>query len=153
MDNLAVTSTPKQPPPQLSDEKRRSTKKVKLRFNNDSPVFMDTEDQPDPSLISQVPDTPSSAVPAEPNSPPAQPKQPSFKDKLLDGNLSCEEEEEEIPFSQNDVTIDLTGPILTINFATHVLETLHRRMGHAVVIKLLGRSIGYSLLRSQLQHL
>ena len=148
METPAITSTPKQPPPQLSDEKKRSAKKVRVFFAHDSPVSMDTEDTQDPSLVSQVPATQGSSDP-----PPSPPPQASFKDKLLDGGASFEEEEEDFPLSQDDVVFYFNGPIPAINFAVHVLDSLHRWMGYAVVIKLLGKTLGYRLLRSQLQHI
>ncbi|KAI9124541.1 hypothetical protein K1719_004463 [Acacia pycnantha] len=75
---------------------------------------------------------------------------PSFKDKLLN---SSEEEEEDIVLQQGDVSIGLNGQIPTVNFATHVIDTLNKRMGLAVVVKLLGRKIGFRHLRSQLHAL
>ena len=82
---------------------KRSAKKVKLRFANDSPVSMDTEDTTDPSLISQIPDTPTSTAPPHPDPPPPPPKQPFFKDKLLDGSFACEEEDEDIILVEEDM--------------------------------------------------
>ncbi|KAI9102148.1 hypothetical protein K1719_023658 [Acacia pycnantha] len=80
-------------------------------------------------------------------------KVPSFKDKLL--NNSCpdtlEEAEDDLVLHEGDVSIGLTGSIPTVDFATHVLETLNQKMGLAVVIKLMGRKIGFRQLRSRLQ--
>ncbi|KAI9126543.1 hypothetical protein K1719_002139 [Acacia pycnantha] len=76
------------------------------------------------------------------------PKVPSFKDKLLN---SSEEEEEDLVLNQGDVSIGMNGQIPTVNFASHVIETLNKKMGLTVVVKLLGRKIGFRYLRSQLQ--
>ncbi|KAI9097663.1 hypothetical protein K1719_025434 [Acacia pycnantha] len=79
-------------------------------------------------------------------------KVPSFKEKLLnlDSNAT-EDEQDDISLQQGDVSIGLNGNIPTVDFAEHVKETLNRKMGLAVVIKLLGRKIGYRQLRTQLQ--
>ncbi|KAI9075737.1 hypothetical protein K1719_042223 [Acacia pycnantha] len=82
-------------------------------------------------------------------------KAPSFKDKLLnsDPNKPNEETGEDITLGQGDVSIGLNGNIPTVNFASHVLDTLNKKMGLAVVVKLLGRRVGYRHLRNQLQNL
>ncbi|KAI9088605.1 hypothetical protein K1719_029719 [Acacia pycnantha] len=81
-------------------------------------------------------------------------KVPSFKDKLLNlDSKTSEEEDDDIVLKQGDVSIGLNGSIPTVDFASHVLDTLNRKMGLAVVIKLLGRRIGYRPLRTQLQNL
>ncbi|KAI9089167.1 hypothetical protein K1719_029446 [Acacia pycnantha] len=54
------------------------------------------------------------------------PKIPSFKDKLLN---SSEEEDEDIVLKQGDVTIGLSGKIPMVDFTTHVIETLNKKMG------------------------
>ncbi|KAI9086987.1 hypothetical protein K1719_031148 [Acacia pycnantha] len=82
-------------------------------------------------------------------------KAPSFKDKLLnsDPNKPNEETGEDITLGQGDVSIGLNGNIPTVNFASHVLDTLNKKMGLAVVVKLLGRRVGYRHLRNQIQNL
>ncbi|KAI9102976.1 hypothetical protein K1719_023415 [Acacia pycnantha] len=40
-----------------------------------------------------------------------------------------EEEEEDIVLNQGDVSIDLNGKIPTVDFASHVIETLNQKMG------------------------
>ncbi|KAI9088280.1 hypothetical protein K1719_030001 [Acacia pycnantha] len=79
-------------------------------------------------------------------------KVPSFKEKLLNlDSKATEEEQDDITLQQGDVSIGLNGNIPTVDFAEHVKETLNRKMGLAVVIKLLGRKIGYRQLCTQLQ--
>ncbi|KAI9098006.1 hypothetical protein K1719_025777 [Acacia pycnantha] len=78
------------------------------------------------------------------------PKIPSFKDKLLNHS---EEEDEDIVLNQGDVSIGLNGKVPTVDFASHVIDTLNKKMRLSVVVKLLGRKIGYRYLRSQLQSL
>ncbi|KAI9077315.1 hypothetical protein K1719_040759 [Acacia pycnantha] len=112
---------------------------------------------PSPSSPEMVPESPlpiqeQGILMAENNN--ANPKVPSFKDKLLNYDSNPPEEEEpELILQQGDVAISLNGSIPTVDFATHVLETLNQRMGLAVVVKLLGRKIGHRYLRTQLQSL
>ncbi|KAI9091954.1 hypothetical protein K1719_027889 [Acacia pycnantha] len=116
----------------------------------DSPVLS----PPSPEV---VPETPlpmqeQDILMAENNN--ASPKVPSFKDKLLNSDSNPPEEEEpDLILQQGDVAIGLNGSIPTVDFATHVIETLNQRMGLAVVVKLLGRRIGHRYLRTQLQTL
>ncbi|KAI9093163.1 hypothetical protein K1719_027177 [Acacia pycnantha] len=76
---------------------------------------------------------------------------PSFKDKLLNVDLNpMEEEDKDIVLNQGDVSLSMNGKIPTVDFASHVIETLNKKMGLAVVVKLLGRKIGFRhLLRFQ----
>ncbi|KAI9080164.1 hypothetical protein K1719_037842 [Acacia pycnantha] len=114
------------------------------------------------SLVSHVPETQMSLELTPSQDTPmgddivvaAEPKVPSFKDKLLntDSNPMLEDDED-IVLEQGDVSIGLNGMIPTVDFATHVLDTLNKKMGLTVVVKLLGRKIGYHYLRSQLQSL
>ncbi|KAI9113085.1 hypothetical protein K1719_015610 [Acacia pycnantha] len=81
-------------------------------------------------------------------------KAPSFKEKLLNlDSKAAEEEDDDIVLNHGDISIGVTGNIPTVDFANHVLETLNKKMGLAVVVKLLGRRIGYRQLRSQLQNI
>lgn len=66
---------------------------------------------------------------------------------------SVPEADEEICLQSGDVRLGMNGDIPTIDFAEHVLETLNRRMGFSVVVKLLGWTIGFWPLRSRLQSL
>ncbi|KAI9075034.1 hypothetical protein K1719_042984 [Acacia pycnantha] len=69
---------------------------------------------------------------------------PSFKDKLLNvDNAPTDEEEDDIVLNQGDVSIGLHGKIPIVDFASHVIETLNKKMGLTVVVKLLGRKIGF----------
>ncbi|KAI9126827.1 hypothetical protein K1719_002423 [Acacia pycnantha] len=80
--------------------------------------------------------------------------QPSFKDKLLNSDSKASgEEDDDLVLQQGDVSIGLNGNVPTVDFASHVLETLNQKMGLAVVIKLMGRRIGYRQLRMKLQNL
>ncbi|KAI9093914.1 hypothetical protein K1719_026912 [Acacia pycnantha] len=81
-------------------------------------------------------------------------KVPSFKDKLLNSGTNFSlDEEDDIVIQQGDVSIGLNGSIPTVDFATHVLEALNKKIGLAVVVKLMGRRIGYRLLRTHLQNM
>ncbi|KAI9084807.1 hypothetical protein K1719_033213 [Acacia pycnantha] len=81
-------------------------------------------------------------------------KTSSFKDKLLNlDSKAPEDEDDDIVLKQGDVSIGLNGNIPTVDFANHILETLNKKMGLAVVVKLLGRKIGYRQLRTQLQNI
>ncbi|KAI9119110.1 hypothetical protein K1719_009785 [Acacia pycnantha] len=79
---------------------------------------------------------------------------PSFKDKLLNSNSkSTNDEDDDIHLKQGDVSIGFNDNIPTVDFANHVKETLNRRMGLVVVVKLLRRKIGYRQLCTQLQNI
>ncbi|KAI9074609.1 hypothetical protein K1719_043450 [Acacia pycnantha] len=92
--------------------------------------------------------------PMEEDSTAAVPKAPSFKDKLLNGNSDSRiDDEEDIVLNQDDVSIGSDGKIPTINFASHVINILNKRMDLTVVVKLLGKKIGYRYLLSKLQSL
>ncbi|KAI9079071.1 hypothetical protein K1719_038979 [Acacia pycnantha] len=153
------------PPPHPGED--QSPKRAKINEDQASDVVMEadqplelgsTESHVPESLLSErVPETQMSPAPpssqdvlmGDDNAMEAA-RIPSFKDKLLN---SSEEEEEDIALQQGDVSIGLNGQIPTVNFATHVIDTLNKRMGLAVVVKLLGRKIGFRHLRSQLQSL
>ncbi|KAI9070917.1 hypothetical protein K1719_047118 [Acacia pycnantha] len=80
--------------------------------------------------------------------------QPSFKDKLLNSDSKASgEEDDDLVLQQGDVSIGLNGNVPTVDFASHVLETLNQKIGLAVVVKLVGRRIGYRQLRMKLQNL
>ncbi|KAI9096026.1 hypothetical protein K1719_026173 [Acacia pycnantha] len=73
-------------------------------------------------------DVPMSDGHAEPD-----PKAPSFKDKLLNTDTQIlDDEEEDLVLQQGDVSIGLNGNVPTVNFASHVLETLNQKMGPAI---------------------
>lgn len=78
---------------------------------------------------------------------------PSFKDKLLHATTSSTEEDDEIQLGKEDVTLGLNKGIPTINFSKKVLEVLNKKMGFAIVVKLLSRTVGYRALRTQLQNI
>ncbi|KAI9097692.1 hypothetical protein K1719_025463 [Acacia pycnantha] len=85
---------------------------------------------------------------------PTAPKIPSFKDKLLNSDSNpSREDEDDITLPQGDVSIGLNRKIPTVDFASHVIDTLNKKMGLTVVVKLLGRKIGYCHLRMHLQSL
>ncbi|KAI9078224.1 hypothetical protein K1719_039838 [Acacia pycnantha] len=154
------------PPPHPGED--QSAKRAKHDETSFQDANMEADHSPESSLeVSQplssevVPETPLADVP-----PPAQDvkmsdnnddidsKMPSFKDMLLNSeSQSIDDEDEDITLHQGDVSIGLTGNIPTVDFADHVIETLNKKMGLAVVVKLLGRKIGYRQLRTQLQNL
>ncbi|KAI9086614.1 hypothetical protein K1719_031208 [Acacia pycnantha] len=126
----------------------------------ESPEFVPADAFGSEYQISElVPDTPLTSVPVqevqmEENNDNSCVKIPSFKDKLLNSDSrNPEVEDDDIVLSQGDVSIGLNGNIPTVDFSSHVIEVLNKKMGLAVVVKLLGRKIGYRQLRSQLQNL
>ncbi|KAI9086215.1 hypothetical protein K1719_031669 [Acacia pycnantha] len=159
------------PPPHPGED--QSSKRAKIDEGMSSDAIMEADQSPDPNLMEThvSPSSPSELVPETQmqmaSDPPTlhdvqmggvtaedNPRIPSFKDKLLNSDFSSsEEEEDDIILNQGDVSIGLNGQIPTVNFATHVIDTLNKRMSLAVVVKLLGRRIGYRHLRSQLQSL
>ncbi|KAI9076054.1 hypothetical protein K1719_041988 [Acacia pycnantha] len=78
---------------------------------------------------------------------------PSFKYELLNVETDNQEEVEEVVLGQGDVVLGMNGGIPTVNFTNHVLDTLNKGMGLAIIVKLLGRTIGYCQLRRQLQNI
>lgn len=80
---------------------------------------------------------------------------PSFRDMLMNSGEGGDgvEEEDDLVLRSEDVILGMNGSIPTIDFATHVLEALNKKMGFTVVVKLLGRRIEYRHLRSRLQSL
>ncbi|KAI9079931.1 hypothetical protein K1719_038177 [Acacia pycnantha] len=81
-------------------------------------------------------------------------KVPSLKETLLNlDSKGTDDEQDDITLKQGDVSIGLNGNIPTVDFVEHVKETLNRKMGMVVVIKLLGRKIGYRQLRTQFQNI
>ncbi|KAI9081975.1 hypothetical protein K1719_036237 [Acacia pycnantha] len=157
------------PPPHPGED--QSSKRAKLDEGMPSDDCMEAELSPEfGSMESNVPDTfPAEHVPDSQTSNDqaslrdvlmggdavdVAPQMPSFKDKLLNVDLNLmEEEDEDIVLNQGDVSIGLDGKIPTVDFASHVIETLNKKMGLTVVVKLLGRKIGFRHLRSQLQSL
>lgn len=75
---------------------------------------------------------------------------PSFKDKLLNKANDVPEEDDDIKLDKDDVVIDVRDRVPSISFSSQVLGVLNKKMGFAVIIKLLGRSITYRQLRMQL---
>ncbi|KAI9093683.1 hypothetical protein K1719_027132 [Acacia pycnantha] len=124
---------------------------------------MEAESSPNPPLSEHVPETPPSQsaqdfqhtqdTQMDGNTAAANPV-PSFKDKLLNSDTTAPDEDDpDFLLRQGDVAIGLNGNIPTVDFASHVLEALNKRIGLAVVVKLLGRRIGYRYLHSKLQSL
>ncbi|KAI9073708.1 hypothetical protein K1719_044332 [Acacia pycnantha] len=158
------------PPPHPGED--QSAKRAKLDESDHQDTIMDAEPvssefiladtiESDSQISEVVPETPLSSA-----SPPAEEAQigephanvntnvPSFKDMLLNADSKNPvEEEDDIVLNKGDVSIGLNGTIPTVDFASHVIETLNKRMGLAVVVKLLGRKMGYRQLRNQLHNL
>ncbi|KAI9126211.1 hypothetical protein K1719_002632 [Acacia pycnantha] len=82
------------------------------------------------------------------------PKIPSFKDKLLNSDSNPpDEEEDDFVLDHGDVSIGFKDNVPSVEFAPHVLKALNQKMGLAVIVKLLGRKIGFRQLRIQLQNI
>ncbi|KAK4279990.1 hypothetical protein QN277_011676 [Acacia crassicarpa] len=147
------SSLKSEPPPHPDAD--HSTKRVKL----DGVVTMDTTSGSASPSPNSVPETPlhsvnlleQDALMSDGNDAPA-PKVPSFRDKLLNSDsIPADDEEDDFVLKQGDVSIGLNGNVPTVDFASHIIETLNQKMGIAVVVKLLGRKIGYRQLRMKLQ--
>ncbi|KAI9096289.1 hypothetical protein K1719_026008 [Acacia pycnantha] len=122
------------PPPHPGDD--HSTKHAKFEEANIMEVANPLDSPPVDPLVEPTPHI------------------PSFKDKLLNSEpRPNDEEDEELILQQGDVSIGLKGNIPTVDFATHVLESLNQKMGLAVVVKLMGRKVGYRQLQTQLQYM
>ena len=81
----------------------------------------------------------------------------SFRDKLLETRMEMEEEfmgkEEDIDIDIGDVVIEREGFLLAISFSQKVHSQLVKPWQSTVVVKLLGRSIGYKVLCNRLEAL
>ena len=142
-----------EPPPHPGED--RSTKKAKR--DADSLMLLESQVLPTPTANASSANASPDSVPETPATmqvDPEEPAIPSFKDKLM-GHGLCqehdEEDEDELIIRSSDVTLGMNGTVPTIDFAAHILETLNKRMGFAVVIKLLGCSVGYHQMKLQLQ--
>ena len=74
----------------------------------------------------------------------------SFKDKLMESHTSFEDDlmgkEEERVFGLEDVVIEIRGHMSSIAFSQRVHAQLVKPWKATVVIKLIGRSVGYKVL-------
>ena len=74
----------------------------------------------------------------------------SFKEKLMEDHNELEEEflgrEKDLEFDTEDVTISEKGSIPSISFSKKIHAQLVKPWMNAVVVKLLGRTIGYRAL-------
>lgn len=81
----------------------------------------------------------------------------SFKDKLMESHVSFEDDlmgkEEELVFGWEDVVIETGGHMPSIAFSQRVQDQLVKPWKATVVIKLLGRSVGYKVLCNRLESL
>jgi len=76
---------------------------------------------------------------------------PSFRDKLLNRDTERDSDEaEEVVIREEDVVIKKDEAIPSISFSERVIDLLFQSMKLAVVVKLLGRSIGYKRLKDKL---
>lgn len=83
------------------------------------------------------------------------PQPRSWKDWLLgtvlwsgdrSGNTSSHHEKEEFELTESDIVKSIVNGIPSIKFSDRVNQLLIKNMAHTIVIKLLGRSIGYTAL-------
>lgn len=61
--------------------------------------------------------------------------------------------EEDLEFGSEDVVIEKEGQILSISFSQKVHAQLERPWKNAVIVKLLGRTMGYRALCNRLESL
>ncbi|KAI9086476.1 hypothetical protein K1719_031560 [Acacia pycnantha] len=123
-------SCPKnEPPPHPGED--QSSKRAKLDEEQASGDNMEADASSLP--VSVVPETQMT------------PEIPSTKEAQMDEAVGHA--------NPGDVSIGFNGNVPTVDFANHVLEAMNQRIGLAVVVKLLGRRIGYRHLRTQLQNL
>ena len=116
----------KEAPPPLPDEDR-STKKVKIRGDSDDLVQGEVRDGI------------------------------SFKDKLL-ANEQCTTRQAlanavEFEVSSNDIRTRKENGLLVVEFSDRIHGLMAQSLKQAVVVRLLGRSIGYKLLSSKIKDL
>lgn len=78
----------------------------------------------------------------------------SFRDKLMESHMNLEEEflgqEEDLAFEPADIVLASADNIPSISFSEKIHAQLIRPWQHAVIVKLLGRPIGYRALCNRL---
>ncbi|KAK8499601.1 hypothetical protein V6N11_025514 [Hibiscus sabdariffa] len=89
---------------------------------------------------------------------PTDSRPPSYKDKLTGGSrLPIEEEEnlddDEIEILDGDVTTSIVDGIINIDFSDRIRDLAIKSLDQTVVVKLLGRRIGYNTLWGKLYEL
>ncbi|XP_028766618.1 uncharacterized protein LOC114724436 [Neltuma alba] len=144
-------------PPHPDDN--RSTKKVKIRQSQrdgEDDVAMITEDHGpsagEENCLTNGPDETTMLVEHEPAESSEQGEKPSFRDKLLNKTPDSTPEDEFI-LEEGDVYVDKKGIFPAIAFSPRVHKILDESMRYTVVLKLLGRPIGYQRLRDNLLRL
>ncbi|KAK8564725.1 hypothetical protein V6N12_058308 [Hibiscus sabdariffa] len=84
---------------------------------------------------------------------------PSYKDTLIGKPIALSPDDEEIldekdiEILEDDVTLSTTNGVISIDFSTRVHDLAVKSLRDTVVIKLLGRRIGYNTLRTHLYEL
>lgn len=70
---------------------------------------------------------------------------------MNENNPHIVKDEEDLVLQSGDYSQNMECNVSSIYFADHILETLNKRMGYGVIVKLLGQSIGYRDLKAKLQ--
>lgn len=81
----------------------------------------------------------------------------SFRDKLMESEKRNEEEmigvEDDLVFGPEDITVGDDGNIPSISFLKIIHEQLVKPWQNSVIVKFLGRHIGYKVLCNRLENL
>ncbi|KAK8478310.1 hypothetical protein V6N11_014343 [Hibiscus sabdariffa] len=81
---------------------------------------------------------------------------PSYKDSLMEDNVAAIHDadevfdEEDIGIQEGDVIRSLVDGIISIDFSNCVQSSAEKSLDQTLVVKLLGRRIGYTTLRTKI---
>ncbi|XP_050205722.1 uncharacterized protein LOC126655541 [Mercurialis annua] len=132
--------------PPATDESDRETKKVKNRTDTDIDLAQTASDIDGDMEVETISDDMVAVEHA--------PQHVSFKDKLLNSDRkdSSVREEEETCFiiADNDIERGIAGGIPTINFSDRIQNIIAQNMKLCVIVRLLGKTIGYRTLFGRL---
>ena len=138
----------------LRSGKQATSAELSVLNNPSAAALLAQTSSPSLDLMDFVPETQDLVLPPATTHVELPRQTPTFKDKLMAATSApLPEADEDLCIRGEDIRLGMNGNIPTIDFADHILEALNRRMGFSVVIKLLGRTIGYRHLRTRLQSL
>ncbi|KAL4311976.1 hypothetical protein GQ457_01G025270 [Hibiscus cannabinus] len=143
----------------LSEEVQRATKRGKNHANlaaDSVPVNNSEEEHIDTSMMEIGDMQPESGMIKEANES-SDGVQPSFRD-ILAGHTKRHDQrpvvdEIDVEVLADDVQLDLDGAMPVINFSERVHSSIDKKLENSVIVRLLGKSIGYRALLNRIEAL
>ncbi|KAL4319850.1 hypothetical protein GQ457_18G018210 [Hibiscus cannabinus] len=143
----------------LSEEVQRATKRGKNHANlaaDSVPVNNSEEEHIDTSMMEIGDMQPESGMIKEANET-SDGVQPSFRD-ILAGHTKRHDQrpvvdEIDVEVLADDVQLDLDGAMPVINFSERVHSSIDKKLENSVIVRLLGKSIGYRALLNRIEAL